>query len=119
MGIFDTMNYIKPDIQTIVMGQACSMGSFIAAAGTKGKRYSLPNSKIMIHQPSGGYSGQATDIEIHAIEILKVKKNLNQHYVKFTGKSLKSIESAMERDNYMTAQEAKDFGLLDKILIKR
>lgn len=116
LAIYDTMNYIKPDIATVCMGQAASMGSLLLTAGTKGKRFVLPNARIMIHQPSGGCQGQATDIEIHAQEILDLKKRLNQIYVKHTGKKLKTIEDAMERDNFMTPQMAKDFGLVDEIV---
>lgn len=119
MAIYDTMNYIKPDVSTICMGQACSMGSFLLAGGTKGKRFALPNSKIMIHQPLGGYQGQATDIEIHANEIIKTKKSMNEYLAKFTNKKYDDIVQATERDNYMTAQEALDFGLIDKIVEKR
>ena len=119
LSIFDTMNYIKPDVSTICLGQACSMGSFLLAAGAKGKRFSLPSSRIMIHQPSGGYSGQATDIEIHAKEILRLKLDLNKQYAKFTGKPLSVIQAAMERDNYMGALEAKKFGLIDKVVSRR
>ena len=119
MAIFDAMNYIKPDIRTICIGQACSMGSFLLAAGTKGKRMSLPNSRVMIHQPSGGASGQATDIEIRAVEILKLRDRLNKHYQKFTSQPLKKIERSMERDNFMSPKEALDFGLIDKIIKER
>jgi len=117
--IYDTMNYIKPDVSTVVIGQACSMGSFLLSGGTKGKRYALPNSVVMIHQPSGGFRGQATDIEIHAREILKTKQHLNELYSKHTGRDIKEIEVAMERDNFMSAVEAKEFGLIDNIIIKR
>ena len=117
--IYDTMNYIKPDVSTVVIGQACSMGSFLLSGGTKGKRYALPNSVVMIHQPSGGFRGQATDIEIHAREILKTKQHLNELYSKHTGRDIKEIEIAMERDNFMSALEAKEFGLIDNIIIKR
>ena len=109
------MQYIKPDISTVCIGQAASAGSLLLMAGTKGKRIALPHSKVMIHQPSGGFRGQATDIEIHAKDILDTKATLNQLYVKHTGKDLKTIEQAMERDNFMTAQQAIDFGLIDKI----
>lgn len=119
MAIYDTMNYIKPDVSTICMGQACSMGSFLLAGGTKGKRFALPNSKVMIHQPLGGYQGQATDIEIHANEIIKTKKTMNEYLAKFTNKKYDDIVQATERDNFMTAQEALDFGLIDKIMEKR
>lgn len=119
LAMYDTMNYIKPDINTICIGQACSMGSFLLAAGTKGKRFSLPNSRIMIHQPSGGYRGQATDIEIHAKETLALKERLNECYATFTGKKLKEIKQAMERDNFMTAKGALKFGLIDKVITSR
>jgi len=119
LSIYDTMQYIGPDVVTICMGQAASMGSLLLTAGAAGKRYSLPNSRIMIHQPSGGCRGQATDIEIHAREILDLRKRLNNIYVKHTGKELSVVESAMERDNFMSPEEAKDFGLIDKIIEKR
>lgn len=119
MAIYDTMNYIKPDITTICLGQACSMASLLLAAGTKGKRFSLTNARIMIHQPHGGAKGQATDIEIQAREILRMRETLNEIYVKHTGQSLKVIEKAMDRDNFMSAEEAKKFGLIDKIMTKR
>merc|ERR1711981_599295 len=107
LGIYDTMQYIKPDVSTLCIGQAASMGSFLLAAGTKGKRFSLPNSRIMVHQPSAGFQGQATDIEIHANEVLSLKKRLNEIYSKHTGKSVDEIKSALERDNFMTPQDAK------------
>ena len=119
MSIFDTMNYIKPDVNTICLGMAASMGSFLLAGGTKGKRFCLPNSKVMIHQPLGGYRGQASDIEIHANEILKTKKRMNQYLSEFTGKKLSEIEKATDRDNYLTAEEALEFGLIDKIVKNR
>ena len=119
LGIYDTMQYIKPEISTLCIGQAASMGSFLLAAGTKGKRYSLPNSRIMVHQPSAGFQGQATDIEIHANEVLSLKKRLNEIYAKHTGKSVDEIKSALERDNFMTPDNAKSFGLLDKVVEKR
>ena len=119
LAIYDTMQYIRPDVCTICMGQACSMGSLLLQAGAKGKRYSLPNSRIMIHQPSGGFQGQATDIEIHTKEILEIKKRLNNIYVKHTGQKLSVIEKSMERDNFMTSKDAKEFGLIDKIIEKR
>ncbi len=119
LSIYDTMQYIKPDVSTLRIGQAASMGSLLLAAGTKGKRYSLPHSRIMIHQPSGGYQGQATDIEIHANEILRVKKKLNQIYEKHTGNSLKKIEEMMERDKFMDSEEAKKIGLVDKVMAER
>ncbi len=119
LGIYDTMQYVKPDVSTLCIGQAASMGSFLLAAGTKGKRFSLPNSRIMVHQPSAGYQGQATDIEIHANEVLSLKKRLNEIYSKHTGKSVDEIKSALERDNFMTPETAKDFGLVDKVVSKR
>ena len=119
LGIYDTMQYIKPDISTLCIGQAASMGSFLLAAGTKGKRFSLPNSRIMVHQPSAGFQGQATDIEIHANEVLSLKKRLNEIYSKHTGKSVDEIKSALERDNFMTADTAKSFGLIDEVVEKR
>ena len=119
LGIYDTMQYIKPEISTLCIGQAASMGSFLLAAGSKGKRFSLPNSRIMVHQPSAGYQGQATDIEIHANEVLSLKKRLNEIYSKHTGKSVEEIKSALERDNFMTPESAKEFGLIDKVVSKR
>ena len=119
LGIYDTMQYIKPDISTLCIGQAASMGSFLLGAGTKGKRFSLPNSRIMVHQPSAGFQGQATDIEIHANEVLSLKKRLNEIYSKHTGKSVDEIKSALERDNFMTADVAKSFGLIDEVVEKR
>ena len=119
LGVYDTMQYIKPQISTLCIGQAASMGSFLLAAGTKGKRYSLPNSRIMVHQPSAGFQGQATDIEIHANEVLSLKKRLNEIYSKHTGKSVEEIKSALERDNFMTADLAKSFGLIDEVVEKR
>ena len=119
LGIYDTMQYVKPDISTLCMGQAASMGSFLLSAGAKGKRYSLPNSRIMVHQPSAGFQGQATDIEIHANEVLSLKKRLNEIYSKHTGKSVDEIKSALERDNFMTADTAKSFGLIDSVVDKR
>jgi|TARA_B100000929_G_scaffold277732_1_gene253379 ATP-dependent Clp protease protease subunit len=119
LGIYDTMQYIKPDVSTLCIGQAASMGSFLLAAGAKGKRFSLPNSRIMVHQPSAGYQGQVTDIEIHANEVLSLKKRLNEIYSKHTGKSVNDIKSALERDNFMTPDAAKDFGLVDKVVSKR
>tara|TARA_B100001057_G_scaffold31056_1_gene28278 strand:+ start:1519 stop:2130 length:612 start_codon:yes stop_codon:yes gene_type:complete len=119
LGIYDTMQYIKPEISTLCIGQAASMGSFLLAAGTKGKRFSLPNSRIMVHQPSAGFQGQATDIEIHANEVLSLKKRLNEIYSKHTGKSVEEIKSALERDNFMTADIAKSFGLIDEVVEKR
>ena len=119
LGIYDTIQYIKPDVSTLCIGQAASMGSFLLAAGKKGKRFSLPNSRIMVHQPSAGFQGQATDIEIHANEVLSLKKRLNEIYSKHTGKSVEEIKSALERDNFMTPQSAKEFGLIDKVVEKR
>ena len=119
LGIYDTMQYVKPDISTLCIGQAASMGSFLLAAGTKGKRFSLPNSRIMVHQPSAGFQGQATDIEIHANEVLSLKKRLNEIYSKHTGKSVEEVKSALERDNFMTADVAKSFGLIDEVVEKR
>ena len=118
-GIYDTMQYIKPPVSTLCIGQASSMGSFLLAAGEKGKRFSLPNSRIMVHQPSAGYQGQATDIEIHAKEILALKDRLNKIYSKHTKKSESEIKSALERDKFLTPLEAKDFGLIDQVVEKR
>jgi len=119
LGIYDTMQYIKPDVSTLCIGQAASMGSFLLAAGKKGKRFSLPNSRIMVHQPSAGFQGQATDIEIHANEVLALKKRLNEIYSKHTGKSFDDIKKALERDNFMTPEVAKDFGLIDAVVENR
>ena len=119
LGIYDTMQYIKPDISTLCIGQAASMGSFLLGAGAKGKRFSLPNSRIMVHQPSAGFQGQATDIEIHANEILSLKKRLNEIYSKHTGKGVDEIKIALERDNFMTPGDAKKFGLIDEVVEKR
>ena len=119
LGIYDTMQYIKPEVSTLCIGQACSMGSFLLAAGENGKRFSLPNSRIMVHQPSAGFQGQATDIEIHANEVLSLKKRLNEIYSKHTGKGVDEIKSALERDNFMTASDAKLFGLIDTVVDKR
>ena len=119
LGIYDTMQYVKPDVSTLCIGQAASMGSFLLAAGTKGKRFSLPNSRIMVHQPSAGFQGQATDIEIHANEVLSLKKRLNEIYSRHTGKSVDEIKSALERDNFMTADVAQSFGLIDEVVEKR
>jgi ATP-dependent Clp protease protease subunit len=119
LSIYDTMQYIRPKVSTLCFGQAASMGSLLLTAGEPGQRYSLPNSRIMIHQPSGGFSGQATDIEIHAKEILSLKARLNQIYVKHTGQKLSHVEKNMERDNFMTSDMAKDFGLIDHIIEKR
>tara|TARA_Y100000748_G_scaffold43795_1_gene32570 strand:+ start:56 stop:664 length:609 start_codon:yes stop_codon:yes gene_type:complete len=119
LGIYDTMQYIKPEVSTLCIGQAASMGSFLLAAGSQGKRFSLPNSRIMVHQPSAGFQGQATDIEIHANEVLSLKKRLNDIYSKHTGKSSEEIKVALERDNFMSPDNAKDFGLIDKVVDKR
>ena len=119
LGIYDTMQYVKPDISTLCIGQAASMGSFLLSAGKKGKRFSLPNSRIMVHQPSAGFQGQATDIEIHANEVLSLKKRLNEIYSKHTGKTVDEIKTALERDNFMTADSAKAFGLIDEVVEKR
>ena len=121
LGIYDTMQFIKSPVSTIVMGQACSMGSFLAMAGEPGKRLVLPNSRTMIHQPSGGAGGQATDMQIQVDEILKMKKNLTQIYVNHNsaGKTYEELEAAMERDNFMSAQEAVDFGLADKVIVRK
>ncbi len=119
LGIYDTMQYIKPHVSTLCIGQAASMGSFLLGAGAKGKRFSLPNSRIMVHQPSAGFQGQATDIEIHANEVLSLKKRLNEIYSKHTNKSVDEIKSALERDNFMTPEHAKEFGLIDKVVVNR
>ena len=119
LGIYDTMQYVKPDISTLCIGQAASMGSFLLAAGKKGKRFSLPNSRIMVHQPSAGFQGQATDIEIHANEVLALKKRLNEIYSKHTGKSVDDVKKALERDNFMSPDIAKNFGLVDEVVEKR
>ena len=119
MGIYDTMQYIKPDVATICLGQAASMGAFLLAGGAKGKRSALPNSRIMIHQPMGGAEGQATDIEIQAEEILRMKKQLNSILAKNSDQTLKKIEADTDRDNYLTSKEAKAYGLIDSILVKR
>jgi ATP-dependent Clp protease, protease subunit len=119
LAMYDTMQFVKCDVSTIVIGQACSAGSLLAQAGAKGKRFALPHAKIMIHQPSGGYSGQATDIEIHAQEILKTKQRLNEIYVEHTGQDIETIQKNMERDKFFTSQEALEFGLIDKIIDKR
>lgn len=119
LAILDTMNYIQCPVSTVVMGQAASMGSLLLTCGQKGRRFALPNARVMIHQPSGGFQGQATDIEIHAREILAIKARLNQIYVEQTGQPLDVIEKAMERDNFLTAQEAKDFGLIDEVITKK
>ncbi len=119
LSIYDTMQYIRPKVSTLVVGQAASMGSLLLTAGEKGMRFSLPNSRIMVHQPSGGYQGQATDIMIHAAETQKLKDRLNAIYVKHTGQTLKKVEAALERDNFMSAEDAKDWGLIDEIVANR
>ena len=119
LGIYDTMQYIKPDVSTLCIGQAASMASFLLASGQKGKRFSLPNSRIMVHQPSAGFQGQATDIEIHANEVLSLKKRLNGIYSKHTNKSPEDINKALERDNFMSPENAKKFGLIDQVVDKR
>ncbi|MBP6818817.1 MAG: ATP-dependent Clp endopeptidase proteolytic subunit ClpP [Ferrovibrio sp.] len=119
LAIYDTMQYIRPKVMTLCIGQAASMGSLLLAAGEKGMRYSLPNSRIMVHQPSGGYQGAAADIEIHAREILQLRARLNDIYARHTGQPLAAIEAAMERDNFMTAQQAKEFGIVDEVVDKR
>jgi len=119
LAMYDTMQYIRPEVSTVCIGQAMSAGSLLLTAGAKGKRFALPNSRIMIHQPSGGAQGQATDIEIQAREIVKTRERLNQIYVEHTGQKLKTIESAMDRDNFMSPGEAKDFGLIDEVVDKR
>ena len=119
LSIYDTMQYIRPKISTLVIGQAASMGSLLLTAGEKGMRFSLPNSRIMVHQPSGGYQGQATDIMIHAQETLKLKRRLNEIYVKHTGNEYETVEAALERDNFMSAEDAKAWGLIDQILESR
>jgi ATP-dependent Clp protease, protease subunit len=119
LAIYDTMRYIRPDVSTVCIGQAASMGSLLLCAGTPGKRYALPNSRVMIHQPSGGAQGQASDIEIQAREILSLRARLNDMYVEHTGNDLKKIEKAMDRDNFMSAKEAKEFGILDEVVSER
>ncbi len=119
MAIYDTMQFIKPDIATLCIGQAASMGSLLLCAGTKGMRYALPNARIMVHQPSGGFSGQASDIERHAEDIVKMKRRLNEMYVSHTGKSYEVIERTLDRDHFMTAEQSREFGLIDKVLNKR
>ena len=119
LSIYDTMQYIKPKVSTLVVGQAASMGSLLLTAGATGMRFSLPNSRIMVHQPSGGYQGQATDIMIHARETQKLKTRLNEIYVKHTGQTLEAVEAALERDNFMSPEEAKDWGLIDEIVESR
>jgi ATP-dependent Clp protease protease subunit len=119
MAIYDTMQFVKCDIATLCIGQAASMGSFLLSGGTKGKRYALPNARIMIHQPLGGFQGQAADIEIHAKEILRIREKLNNLIAKHTGQSVKDIEKAMDRDNFMSSDEAKKFGLIDSVVENR
>ncbi|MEE9389086.1 MAG: ATP-dependent Clp protease proteolytic subunit [Paracoccaceae bacterium] len=119
LSIYDTMQYIRPKVSTVCIGQAASMGSLLMAAGEKGMRFSLPNSRLMVHQPSGGFQGQATDIMIHAQETQKLKTRLNEIYVKHTGQKLKAVEAALERDNFMSPQEAKDWGMIDEIVENR
>ena len=119
LAIYDTMQYIKPEVSTLCIGQAASMGSLLLAAGAPNKRFSLPNSRIMVHQPSGGFQGQASDIERHAQEILSLRSRLNDIYVKHTGQSLKSIEKALDRDTFMTANDSKEFGIIDKVVDSR
>jgi ATP-dependent Clp protease protease subunit len=119
LAIYDTMEYIRPDVSTVCMGQAASMGSLLLTAGAAGKRFSLPNARIMTHQPSGGFQGQATDIEIHAKEILDLRQRLNGIYEKHSGKTIKQIEKIMDRDTFMTAEDARDFGLIDEVVEKR
>ena len=119
LGVYDTMQYIRSPVSTLCIGQASSIGSFLLTAGESGKRFSLPNSRIMVHQPSAGFQGQATDIEIHANEIMSLKKRLNEIYSKHTGRTVEEIKNALERDKFMTPQEAKEFGLIDKVVEKR
>ncbi|MEJ2119782.1 MAG: ATP-dependent Clp endopeptidase proteolytic subunit ClpP [Alphaproteobacteria bacterium] len=119
LAIYDTMQYIRPDVSTVCIGQAASMGSLLLCAGAKDKRYCLPNARVMIHQPSGGFQGQATDIEIHAKEILSIRQRLNEIYVNHTGQDIKVIEDAMERDRFLNPDEAKEFGIIDEVAIKR
>ncbi|MCK3658505.1 ATP-dependent Clp protease proteolytic subunit [Pasteurellaceae bacterium Pebbles2] len=119
MAIYDTMQFIKPDVRTLCVGQACSMGAFLLAGGTAGKRAALPNARVMIHQPLGGFRGQASDIQIHAQEILKIKHTLNDRLAFHTGKSIEQIEKDTDRDNFMSAEEAKAYGLIDSVVMKR
>lgn len=119
MAIFDTMRFIKPEVSTLCVGMAASMGAFLLAAGAKGKRFALPNSTVMIHQPSGGFSGQVSDIERHANYIIRLKQRYNQHMAEFTGRSVEEVDRASDRDNFMTAEEARDFGMIDRILASR
>ena len=119
LSVYDTMQYVRPEVSTVCVGQAASMGSLLLAAGAPGKRYALPNARIMIHQPSGGFQGQATDIEIHAREILAVRARLNDIYVRHTGQDLVAIEDAMDRDRFLTPEESKDFGIIDEVVTSR
>jgi len=119
MAIYDTMRFIKPDVSTMCIGQAASMGSFLLSAGAEGKRYALPNSRVMIHQPLGGFQGQASDIEIHAKEIIQIKQKLNKALADHTGQPIEVIENDTDRDNFMSADEACDYGLVDKVLTRR
>ena len=119
LAIYDTMQYIRPDISTVCIGQAASMGSLLLAAGTAGKRYTLPNARIMVHQPSGGFQGQATDIEIHAREILSLRSRLNEIYARHTGQDLETMEAAVERDKFLSADEAREFGIVDEVVAER
>ena len=119
LSVYDTMQYIRPEVSTVCVGQAASMGSLLLAAGAPGKRYALPNARIMIHQPSGGFQGQATDIEIHAREILAVRARLNDIYVRHTGQELAAIEEAMDRDRFLTPEESKNFGIIDEVVTSR
>jgi ATP-dependent Clp protease protease subunit len=119
LAIYDTMQYIRPDVQTLCIGQAASMGSLLLCAGTKGKRFALPHARIMVHQPMGGFQGQATDIEIHAQEILDTRRRLNEIYVHHTGQPIKVIEEALERDNFLSGKDAVDFGIVDEVVEKR
>ena len=119
LSVYDTIQYIRPNVSTVCVGQAASMGAMLLAAGAAGKRYSLPNSRIMIHQPSGGFQGQATDVEIHAREILSIRSRLNEIFVRHTGQDLETIESAVERDRFMGPEEAKEFGLIDEVVTER
>ena len=119
LAIYDTMQFIRPEVSTLCIGQAASMGSLLLAAGAKGMRFSLPNARVMVHQPSGGFRGQAADIMLHAQEILKLKQRLNEIYVKHTGQSLDAVEAALERDNFMTAETAKSFGIVDEVITDR
>lgn len=119
LSVLDTMRYIRPDVATVCLGQACSMGSLLLTAGAKSKRFALPNARIMIHQPHGGARGQATDIQIQAEEILRTRRTLNEIYVETTGQKIETIEKAVERDNFMSAQQAKTFGLIDDVILQR